>query len=145
MSKPIRWGRVALVYVAGALVCGGLYLAARGHVKPAAASSEPQLAVDAVQFDFGRVRPGAVLEHTFTVQNRGPGRIVLNRNDGCNCRDDDLAGSVIVPPGGQSPVPVTLAVSTRPGPQRRVATITTSDPRRPRLDFTLTAEVVEAR
>ena len=145
--KPIRWRRVLFAYVAGTLILCGLLLAVQAYfLQPkatASADSGSQLVVEATRHDFGRVTGGVVLRHEFTMRNRGTTRIVLNQ-DGCGgCGDDTIDGYVIVPPGGQLQLPLTLETAGQSGSLRRVVTITTSDPHRPRIEFTLTAQIVK--
>jgi hypothetical protein len=143
--KTIRWRRVAVAYVAGGLVCGGLYLAALKLVAApedaAAAGPQPQVVVGHTQHDFGAVAAGQTLRHRFAVKNRGRTRIVLNRDTCGDCGDDPQPGHIILGPGEETEIPVVLKTTGKTGPLRRVLQITTSDPRLPKIRFTVTAQV----
>ena len=139
-----RW-QITVVFVA-AFVCCGLYLAAQAYVgdpdTTGASHFRPQLIIGATRHDFGRVTAGTVLQHEFTVDNCGTTRIVLNRNVGGCCGGDSLDDYTILPPGRRSAIPVTVDTSGTNGPFRRVVRFTTSDPKRPKIEFAMTARVV---
>jgi hypothetical protein len=129
-----------LAWVVFAVVCGGIYVAAQ--TRDAETKTGPRLVVGPTSHDFGTVTAGTVLQHEFAVSNRGTTRVVLNQ-DTC-CGGDVIESHVLVPPGGQVRIPVKLSTAGIDGKVQREVNITTSDPRRPRVQFTLTAHVLSA-
>jgi hypothetical protein len=146
--EKVRWRRVICVYVVGIALSAGTYFVAHAYYLTPATRAAPSftssLTVDSQTHDFGRVAPGAVLEHAFRVRNHGATRVVLNRVEGCNCGDDSAERTTVLAAGGEANFPVRLEAGVMPGRVRRTLSVTTSDPRRPRLEFTLTANVIHA-
>ena len=74
-------------------VFGGLVLAASGfedrqHVTPTADTAEPKsdqapkiVAVGAT-FNYGKVKQGAAVEHSFKIKNEGGGDLIIRRAKG---------------------------------------------------------------
>jgi len=93
--------------------------------------------------DFGRVAAARTLRHEFTIHNRGTSRLVLNRNTCGGCEADSSPPHIILAPGEETPIAVTLHTEGQRDPRRRVATVTTRDPYRPRIDSTVTADITK--
>jgi hypothetical protein len=141
----LRYAWILLLPVISVCVFAGLHLAVGTELFRADTAASTQagasIVVDATRHDFGQAPAGTLLRHEFVISNRGDRRIVLNEVGCPGCGDNVMDDSVIVPPGGQWRMPVSLETTGRCGPLRRVVTITTSDPRRPQIEFTLSARV----
>lgn len=142
----LRYAWILLLPVVSVAVFVGLHLAADPGLfradPVASAQAGASIVVDTTRHDFGQVPAGPLLRHEFVISNRGDRRIVLNEVGCPGCGHNVMDDTVIVPPGGQWRMPVSLATTGRSGPLRRVVTITTSDPDRPQIEFTLSALVV---
>lgn len=144
----IRWRRILATYIVGTLICAALYGGTNAYLSdPPTETAElgALVLVDGARHDFGRVADGAVLKHEFPVRNRGPRRIVLNRRVCGSCADGSFQGTHILHPGESFRIPVALNTRGNSSTMRRVYTVTTSDPRQPRIDFVVTAHRGNAR
>lgn len=103
-------------------------------------SGNSQVIVQATEFDFGKVQPGTELQHLFTVGNRGAQRLVLNLDE-CGCGEDS-SGHVILLPGDQTQIPVSMTVQDHADNQTKSLMVTTSDPDKPRIEFRIRAQAI---
>jgi hypothetical protein len=100
--------------------------------------ADVQLAVEHTEHDFGRVAQGKLLQHSFTVRNRGARRAVLNyRLDGC-CGGT----TAIVTANQQIQLPVVLETLGKSGSVTERVRVATSDPRLPEIELVLKAHIV---
>ena len=55
-----------------------LALIATGQeAKPAQGTSEPKLVIDATNYDFGTVKSGSFVSHTFKIKNEGAADLLI--------------------------------------------------------------------
>ncbi len=141
--KQSNWRLGLTLQVAVLIACGGLYLASPADDGKAqtieSQPSQPRLLVDATEYAFGQTEPGTTLLHDFSIRNLGTQRLVLNLDD-CGCSEDTV-GHMIVLPGDHVRIPVSMTIKPWPQRQQRIATITTSDPQVPRIEFRISAQV----
>jgi len=109
-----------------------------------AGTSGPRIAVDAVDFSFGRVPNDRAVEHVFKVSNTGTKPLVITRvATSCGCTAAMMESSVIDP--GTSGK---LRVQFNPKGQKqivtRTVTIHSNDDSQPTLAVRVSAEVVSA-
>lgn len=102
----------------------------------------PALWIAGEHIDFGEVRSGTVLSHTFRLENRGE-RLLQIRNirTSCGCTASELSTREI-PAGGSATLSVTLNLTGRSGPQAEQIRIQSNDPQHPDRVLRLTAHAI---
>ena len=60
-----------------ALILSAALMATAQEAKPAQGSSEPKLVIDSTNFDFGTVKSGSFVTHTFKIKNDGAADLVI--------------------------------------------------------------------
>ncbi|MCB9197348.1 MAG: DUF1573 domain-containing protein [Flavobacteriales bacterium] len=100
------------------------------------------LTVPSGTFDFGKLKSGEVVTHTFTVENTGNKELIIKDVvTNCNCNTSSFTSSPI-PPGGKGEVTVTFDTKGLIGKQvRSITIIADAFPGTKRL--VLTAEIIE--
>ena len=101
----------------------------------------PSMVVDNPVKDFGKVTKGETLKHTFTFSNKGPGTLeILNVEATCGCQDTSLSAKQIE--AGQSGrIETSVDTTVLLGLVDESVKITTNDPRRPSVLFSIKADV----
>lgn len=144
--KKIRWDRLLNIYFTSLVVAVAIYIATLSYVSAhnsmASRVMATHLDVPILHHDFGTVRAGDPLAFDFKIRNKGPKRIVVNRAS-CGCADDGLERTVIVQPGETIAFPATLSTQGQIGQVSRFIELTTSDPKRPQIVFTISALVAQ--
>jgi hypothetical protein len=145
MKQQVNWRRILWSYLLGGLFLIGLWLGFRSYLETTSVSlnsaAGPQLVVEHTRHDFGRVKAGTVLEHEFELVNKGSGRVVLNRKLCGSCTDKSSSSTAILSAGESMRFPVVITTDNRTGSLEETVTLTTSDPRRPKVELTVTAEI----
>lgn len=102
----------------------------------------PALWIAGEHIDFGEVRSGTVLSHTFRLENRGE-RLLQIRNirTSCGCTASELSTREI-PAGGSATLAATLDLTGRSGPQAEQIRIQSNDPQNPDRVLRLTAHAI---
>jgi len=89
MNNILKLG-LALAVFGGLVVAGSAY-EERPHVTPVAEPTPaaapapgeaPKIVAVAANHDFGKVKQGAVVEHTFKIKNQGAGDLIIRRAKG---------------------------------------------------------------
>jgi hypothetical protein len=107
----------------------------------AAAGSKPILYVPKISHDFGVVKEGKVVEHTFTFANKGNAPLeIKNVRTSCGCTAA-LLSSKIIEPGKDGTIKVELDTKNRIGKQNRTVTIVSNDVNEPNKILTIQANV----
>ncbi len=105
---------------------------------PATGAETPRLEVDKYSHDFGKVEHGSTVRHAFVFTNHGPG--VLKLTPGATtcsaCTIAALDKSEIAP-GESAKVTVEYKAHGAKPDFRQTATILTNDPRRSRVELTI--------
>lgn len=86
----------------------------------------PQVEFDTPIYDFGRIRAGDPVEHTFWFHNKGNGPLeITNVRPACGCT---TAGAFdrIVEPGKSGKIPIRLNTGKTSGPIAKTVTVTTN-------------------
>ena len=60
-----------------ALILFAAVTATAQETKPAQGTSEPKLVIDATNYDFGTVKSGSFVTHTFKIKNDGAADLVI--------------------------------------------------------------------
>lgn len=102
----------------------------------------PRLVCAQPDYDFGRVKGEPMIEHSFTLENKGDSPLVIRRVvTSCGCTTSKTR-SFEIPPGDSKDLPVEIDLKGRSGPQRQFITLHTNDPNNPRLPLKVTGTAV---
>jgi hypothetical protein len=102
----------------------------------------PKVAIEERVYRFGTMEVGEEKTHTFRVENRGQGELLIGRGPTeCKCTVSRLANGSI-PPGGSADVVVTWKPVDFEEAFKKTAMIYTSDPEAPEIDFAVVGRVV---
>ena len=122
-----------------------LKLIITGNVIPAESSSNvtmlPRIYFPETQYDFGEVKEGDIVTHTFNFINQGDA--ILNIGDiktSCGCTAA-LVSNKQIAPGKNGTIKVDLNTKNRQGRMSRTITISSNDPEEPNKVITILADV----
>ncbi len=74
-------------------------------------------------FDFGQVKEGAQVKHTFVLKNSGDAPVIISKvTASCGCTQPEFSKSPILP-GGKSEIHVTFNSEGQVGKQQKIITI----------------------
>ncbi|MBN2243934.1 MAG: DUF1573 domain-containing protein [Acidobacteria bacterium] len=91
--------------------------------------------------DFGKVMQGEMLEHVFGFSNRGSGTLeILGVEATCGCQTNTLSDTQILP-GQSGRIEINVDTALLSGSIEETARVTTNDPRRRKVFFTIKADV----
>ncbi|MDH3255031.1 MAG: DUF1573 domain-containing protein, partial [Acidobacteriota bacterium] len=95
-----------------------------------AADAPPRALVEETVYDFGAVKRGTTVRHTFTLKNEGPGRLLIEKAE-----MTDQAISARLPksvlPGAEGRITLELSSGQVRGPIAAGAVVHTDDPNHP--------------
>ncbi len=132
MVFPINRVTLGLgLLLSASLVCGRVN----------AADPMPQIFCDAPVFDFGITDGNDPILHTFSIKNKGAADLVIKKvHAPCGCTTAQVRDNVI-PPGGESAIPVSLTLKGRRGFQQKSIYVESNDPKTGNLPLTLRGSV----
>jgi hypothetical protein len=134
----------ALGYVEARLPAGVAPQISGSPAEEKPAKDGPIAEVPETNFNFDRIERGTSMKHEFKIRNIGDAPLHLEVvSTTCKCTVGDLANNNI-PPGGETDVELEWTAKTAPGPFRHGATLSTTDPRRSRIELVVEGEVVES-
>lgn len=108
---------------------------------PPADGPQPVVKVDDPDFDFGIMERNASGSHTFTFSNVGDYPLVLKAGETtCKCTLSQVTDEKVAP-GKATDVTLTWEAKTEESRFRQTATILTNDPRRQRVELTVSGRV----
>ncbi len=128
----VRIGFARIIALFSALLLIAVFLAGtlsgrfRGWVagKPAV----PRIAVDPPRHDFGRVKPGQIMEVDFTIENQGGRTLILESpTASCGCQKPSLDRSS-VEPGERATLHVRQEAQDKPGAFNHAIFVKSNDP-----------------
>ncbi|WP_026473635.1 DUF1573 domain-containing protein [Alkaliflexus imshenetskii] len=106
-------------------------------------SNAPDIQFSETSFDFGEVKEGDVVTHTFKVTNNGKSNLVLRRvRASCGCTASQPDRDVIAP-GATANIPVTFNTRGRNGRQNQSITVYSNDPRKSTMLLRISANVTK--
>ncbi|ASB48085.1 DUF1573 domain-containing protein [Alkalitalea saponilacus] len=108
-----------------------------------ALANAPKIEFSQTTFDFGEIKQGEIINHSFIVTNSGKSDLILRRvrtSCGCTASNPDRS---IIPPGQSTSVPVTFNSRGRSGRQNQSITIYTNDPDRSASILRLSGVVIQ--
>lgn len=104
-------------------------------------SNAPDIQFSETSFDFGEVKEGEVVTHTFKVTNNGKSNLVLRRvRASCGCTASQPDRDVIAP-GATANIPVSFNTRGRNGRQNQSITVYSNDPRKSTMLLRISANV----
>jgi len=107
----------------------------------AESSNFPILHFAETQYDFGNVKEGKVVDHTFKFENSGKSPLkIKDIKTSCGCTVA-LISSELLKPGEQGTLKVELDTSNRGGKMSRTITIKSNDPKNASIILTVYANV----
>ncbi len=105
---------------------------------------QPKIFLPETQYDFGIVKEGGIVTHTFKIMNNG--RATLDISDiktSCGCTVAQISTKKIEY-GKEATIKIDLDTKNRQGRMSRTITITSNDPEEPNKVITIYAEVNKA-
>jgi hypothetical protein len=110
----------------------------------AVSSNLPKIYFPETQYDFGTVKEGAVVSHTFKFVNKGKSTLdISDIKTSCGCTAA-LVSNKQIAPGKNGTIKVDLDTKNRQGKMSRTITITSNDPEEPTKVITIFADVNKA-
>ena len=104
----------------------------------------PKIYFPETQYDFGLVKEGDVVSHTFKFMNNGKATLDINDiKTSCGCTAA-LVSSKKIEPGKDGTIKIDLDTKNRQGRMSRTITVTSNDPEEPNKVITIYAEVNKA-
>lgn len=110
----------------------------------ASSGNNPKIYFPETQYDFGNVKEGVVVSHTFQFLNKG--KTTLDISDiktSCGCTAA-LVSSKKIEPGKKGTIKVDLDTKNRQGRMSRTITVTSNDPVEPTKVITIYADINKA-
>lgn len=164
MSKYVRRGvrPAGLIFAAALMLLCGASAAARaqstggaqpipglssdsgpglGGLTGGFSAAPPSVKVKESLYNFGTVFQGALVKHTFRIENAGPGVLsILGTQTSCGCT---VAQPTLkqVPAGEGSDITAVFDTGSDRGPAQRIITVTTNDPQHKQVELTLKGDV----
>jgi len=104
----------------------------------------PKIYFPETQFDFGKVKEGNVVSHTFKFINNGKTSLdIKDIKTSCGCTAA-LVSSKKIEPGKDGTIKVDLDTKNRQGRMSRTITVSSNDPEEPNKVITIFADVNKA-
>ena len=104
----------------------------------------PKIHFPETQYDFGVVKEGDVVSHTFKFVNQGKETLdITDIKTSCGCTAA-LVSSKKIEPGKDGTIKIDLDTKNRQGRMSRTITVTSNDPEEPNKVITIYAEVNKA-
>ena len=112
--------------------------------KSLASENLPKIYFLETQYDFGAVKEGQVVSHTFKFLNKGKTTLeIQDFKTSCGCTVASLSSKQIAP-GKNGTMKIDLDTKNRQGKMSRTITITSNDPEEPTKVITIYADVTKA-
>ena len=105
----------------------------------------PRIAVEPPSFDFGKVLPGKAVSRAFAIRNFGKQDLIVDSvTTSCGCTVTDPAPPVkmVLKPGANQPLRVTLTTPANAGPISKSVLVHSNDPDHASFEIKLLATVV---
>ena len=108
---------------------------------PEQLANAPVVTFDADSYDFGNIKQGDKVDHTFTIKNTGKNDLIIrNVRSSCGCTAVTPAKTVI-PSGESVPLKVEFNSQGKRGRQSKTITVITNDPKNPTSTLRITSNV----
>lgn len=104
----------------------------------------PKIYFPEIQYDFGKIKEGDVVSHTFQFINKGKATLDINDiKTSCGCTAA-LVSNKKIEPGKDGTIKVDLDTKNRQGRMSRTITVNSNDPEEPNKVITIFADVNKA-
>jgi hypothetical protein len=104
----------------------------------------PKIYLPEIQYDFGIVKEGMVVSHTFKIVNKGSSTLdIKDIKTSCGCTAA-LVSNKQIDPGKDGTIKIDLDTKNREGRMSRTVTVNSNDPEEPNKVITIYAEVNKA-
>ncbi|HZS07567.1 MAG TPA: DUF1573 domain-containing protein [Blastocatellia bacterium] len=108
----------------------------------APSTPQPKVSIAQTEFNFGEVKEGVTVSHTFIVRNKGAANLEIKSvRPACGCTASDF--DKVVAPGQEGKITLNVKTTGFHGAISKFADVTTSDPDNP--NFTLTMVMLVSR
>jgi hypothetical protein len=105
----------------------------------------PKIFFQQSQYDFGIVKEGDVVSHTFTFTNKGKATLdIKDIKTSCGCTAA-LVSNKQIPPGKEGTLKIDLDTKNREGRMSRTITVSSNDPEEPNKVLTIYAEISKVK
>jgi len=102
----------------------------------------PVVKYDGESFDFGDIKPGSKVEHTFNLQNTGKKDLIIRDvKSSCGCTAVSPSKN-IVPAGESVPLKVAFDSTGKSGRQNKTITVITNDPKNPTTVLRISSNIL---
>ena len=107
-----------------------------------ATAEHPVFGLTSLEHDFGKVKAGEVLTHTFVLENHGSNVLVIEDvKPSCGCTKGDFDKQI--EPGKSGKITLTVSKTEKyVGPTLRTAVVTTNDPDHKTVKLGLSADFI---
>ncbi|MDZ7624817.1 MAG: DUF1573 domain-containing protein [Ignavibacteriaceae bacterium] len=103
---------------------------------------QPKLVLQQTSFDFGDIKQGETVSHTFVLTNSGGDLLkITNVQASCGCTAAVPEKSELAP-GESTNLPVRFNSTGRMGMQKKTVKIFTNDPQSPEMTLTISGKIV---
>jgi hypothetical protein len=107
-----------------------------GGFAEAPAAGDPQAAVSATTFDFGKIYEDRALTHAFVIKNTGAAPLqILEVDPDCACTVPSYDKTI--PPGGQGEITLTIKPYSVIHQFKKVTKVRLNDPQQPLVNLTM--------
>jgi hypothetical protein len=107
------------------------------------AAAAPRISAEHPVFDFGTVRQGRKIDHSFVIRNRGDAPLVIEKTrTSCGCTVANVTTRSIAP-GGSSEIKITFDSGNFAGKIEKTVSIDANDPNSPVTTLTIKGIVTE--
>ena len=105
----------------------------------------PRIAVEPPSFDFGKVLPEKAVSRAFAIRNFGKQDLIVDSvttSCGCTVTDPPPPVKMVLKPGANQPLKVTLTTPANAGPISKSVLVHSNDPDHASFEIKLLATVV---
>lgn len=104
-------------------------------------TKEPKAFIPELVYDFGTVKSGEVVKHSFLIINKGKANLNINKvSSSCGCTVAEPTKKVLLP-NDTSIIKVEFNSKNRSGFQKKIISVSTDDPNNSSIQFTIQGNV----
>jgi hypothetical protein len=105
-------------------------------------NNAPIATFEAQSFDFGDIKPGSKVEHTFTLKNTGKRNLIIRDvKSSCGCTAVSPSKNVVAS-DESVPLKVTFDSTGKSGRQNKTITVITNDPKNPTIILKIASNIL---
>lgn len=126
MKKSILLYSLAFIFTTNAMAQDSKVTPAATAVAPAANKNQSEMKFDALEYDYGTIKQGDKVEHTFTFTNAGKEPLIITNAQGsCGCTAPEYSKEPIRK-GEKGMIKVTFNSAGKMGMQDKTVTVTSN-------------------